>query len=229
MKSVEEVEMWVLDAINRELELQFLKQLIVIDFNLEDLISKDLDSPTISDSRKVIYLLEKKYKLIEITEIDNLKERKAHQKYGLDYSPSRETATSFVFKISNRQKFDDLYHKFKEKTPATSNVLSCRNLVLNLTQGTVKYGEKDPIEISPNMDEVKFLALLMSNDRIVKYDEIADKLDMTAQVTGRDQMIKSVQYLRRDIVPILENAGMTRKAIQDMIISKRNVGYKLNR
>jgi len=36
-----------------------------------------------------------------------------------------------------------------------------------------------------------------------------------------------VQYLRRDIVPILEEVGMTRSEIKRMIVSIRNKGYKL--
>jgi len=46
---------------------------------------------------------------------------------------------------------------------------------------------------------------------------------------NKQEIAKAVQYIRRNIVPILEKAGMTKSDIEDMILSKRNVGYKLIR
>ena len=41
------------------------------------------------------------------------------------------------------------------------NVISCGNLKVNLKKATLQYKEYDPIEISPNTDEIQFLLFLM--------------------------------------------------------------------
>ncbi len=117
MKSAEEVIWWVLEAIKRELELQEYGLLTVINFNLEDLTSKDPNSPSIEDARKAVYLLEKKYKALEIADIDNPKERKVHKKTGLDYRPTRGTTTLFVFEMPDRTKFNEIYREYEKKFP----------------------------------------------------------------------------------------------------------------
>jgi hypothetical protein len=112
----------------------------------------------------------------------------------------------------------------------TEGVFTWGELKIDLLKGTMQYKNNKPAEISPTQDEIKFLVLLIESDHIVKYGEIADKLDLNCRASSDPMEIaKAVQYLRRNIVPILEDAGMTRDEIEDMILSKRNVGYKLLR
>ena len=112
----------------------------------------------------------------------------------------------------------------------TEGVFTWRKLKLDLLKGILQYKNNKPTEISPTQDEIKFLILLIESDQIVKYGEIADKLDLNCRASSDPQEIaKAVQYIRRNIVPILEKAGMTKSDIEDMILSKRNVGYKLIR
>lgn len=121
MKSAEEIIWWVLEAIKRELELQEYGLLTVINFDLEDLTSKDSNSPSIKDVRKVVYLLERKYKALEVADIDYPKERKVHQENALDYRPTRGTATRFVFEMPDRTKFDDIYRDYRKKQQKISD------------------------------------------------------------------------------------------------------------
>jgi len=112
----------------------------------------------------------------------------------------------------------------------TEGVFTWRKLKLDLLKGILQYKNNKPTEISPTQDEIRFLILLMESEQIVKYGEIADKLDLNCRASSDPKEIsKAVQYLRRNIVPILEDAGMTKDEIEDMILSKRNVGYKLFR
>ena len=112
----------------------------------------------------------------------------------------------------------------------TEGVFTWRKLKLDLLKGILQYKNNKPTEISPTQDEIRFLILLMESEQIVKYGEIADKLDLNCRASSDPKEISTaVQYLRRNIVPILEDAGMTKDEIEDMILSKRNVGYKLFR
>lgn len=110
-----------------------------------------------------------------------------------------------------------------------NEIFTWGELKIDLAKGTIQYKNGVAKEISPAQDEVKFLILLMQTNQIVKYSEIAKKLDMNCQMADPAEVARAVQYLRRNIVPILEDVGMTRKEIQSMIISKRNIGYKLRR
>ncbi|MBU0569228.1 hypothetical protein KKB40_00410 [Patescibacteria group bacterium] len=109
-------------------------------------------------------------------------------------------------------------------------VFTWRELKLDLPKGTLQYKNNNQVEISPTQDEIKFLVLLMESYQIVTYGKIADKLDLNCRASSHPaEVAKAVQYLRRNVVPILEKAGMTRSEIEDMILSKRNAGYKLFR
>ncbi len=114
-------------------------------------------------------------------------------------------------------------------TKSNNEVFTWKELKIDLAKGMIQYKNGEAKEISPAQDEIKFLILLMQTNQIVKYSEIAKKLDMNCQMANPAEVARAVQYLRRNIVPILEDVGMTRKEIQNMIISKRNIGYKLRR
>ena len=112
----------------------------------------------------------------------------------------------------------------------TEGVYVWRELKIDLLKGVMQYKGNKPVEISPTQDEIRYLILLVESDQIVRYGEIADKLDLNCRASSDSKEIAvAVQYIRRNIVPILEDAGMTKDEIEDMIISKRNVGYKLVR
>ena len=112
----------------------------------------------------------------------------------------------------------------------TEGVYVWRELKIDLLKGVMQYKGNKPVEISPTQDEIRYLILLVESDQIVRYGEIADKLDLNCRASSDSKEIAvAVQYIRRNIVPILEDVGMTKDEIEDMIISKRNVGYKLLR
>lgn len=123
---------------------------------------------------------------------------------------------------------DDLAQTAQLARP-DNEVFTWGKLKIDMTKGIMQYKSGKAKEISPSQDEIKLLVLLMQTNRIVKYSEIAKKLDMNCQMADPAEVARAVQYLRRNIVPILEGVGMTRREIQNMIISKRNIGYKLRR
>ncbi|KKS81636.1 MAG: hypothetical protein UV55_C0011G0030 [Candidatus Gottesmanbacteria bacterium GW2011_GWC1_43_10] len=53
------------------------------------------------------------------------------------------------------------------------NNLVCGNLRIDLEQGTICYGNNNPIEISPSNNIVKFLVILMRGGKAIEYVEIA--------------------------------------------------------
>ena len=184
----------------------------VLTLSLWDFRNKNGDLIPKDDLKKVFRLLKEK-KLLQIIDISCL------DKLG--------RFRGEVVKVEvNREKSQIL----DDKTRSKEEIVIWRDLKINLSQGTMQYKNKKPIEISPTQDEIKYLVLLMESDHIVKYGEIADKLDLNCRASSNPKEIATaVQYIRRNIVPILVDAGITRDEIEDMILSKRNVGYKLFR
>ena len=132
--------------------------------------------------------------------------------------------------------YDDYCDKIKRQhkqiistTNDEQNTLEWNGLKLSLTEGTLQYKNNPSKDVSPSEEEIMFLALLMRAKRIVEYTEIARELKMNCYHPGikNEDISRNVQYLRRDIVPVLEEVGMTRNEIKRMIISIRNKGYKL--
>ena len=184
----------------------------VLTLSLWDFRNKNGDLIPKDDLKKVFRLLKEK-KLLQIIDISCL------DKLG--------RFRGEVVKVEvNREKSQIL----DDKTRSKEEIVIWRDLKINLSQGTMQYKNKKPIEISPTQDEIKYLVLLMESDHIVKYGEIADKLDLNCRASSNPKEIATaVQYIRRNIVPILVDAGITRDEIEDMILSKRNVGCKLFR
>lgn len=121
------------------------------------------------------------------------------------------------------------YKQIRSSLIEEEDILEWKTLKLNLSKGTLQYKNNSPKDVSPGEEEIKFLALLMRAKRIVEYTEIARELKMNCYHPGitNEDIARNVQYLRRDIVPILEEVGMTRSDIKRMIVSIRNRGYKL--
>jgi len=121
--------------------------------------------------------------------------------------------------------------KKQEQVDNTQTELICENLHINLTQGTICYANNNVIEISPDNKIVKFLIILIENRRVVEYVEIAKKLEMNCwheEVKNKD-VARDIQFLKRDTVTFLKNkVGMTNGNIRKIIISKKNIGYKMH-
>ena len=109
------------------------------------------------------------------------------------------------------------------------DILEWKDLKLNLSKGTLQYKNNPPRDVSPGEKEIMFLAFLIRANRIVEYFEIARELNMNCYHPGvaNKDVARNVNFLRRDIVPILEGVGMSRNEIKKMIVSVRNKGYKL--
>lgn len=121
----------------------------------------------------------------------------------------------------------------KLERPKVSRMLKSGLLNLNLTTGTLQYGNNLPVEISPEKTEVKFLAILMSNQRIVEYKELGEEFMRGSSIdrATNQGMARNIQFLKRDLLSYLkENVGMPKdqvRAISKMIEAKRGKGYKL--
>ena len=141
-----------------------------------------------------------------------------------------------MIRFTTTHLYDDYYKEIeKQYTQIDStvseqqNILQWQELKLDLSKGTLQYKNSPPIDVSPSEEEIMFLAVLMRAKRIVEYVEIARELKMNCYHQGvtNEDLARNVQYLRRDIVPVLEKIGMPRSEIKRMIVSIRNKGYKL--
>jgi hypothetical protein len=107
---------------------------------------------------------------------------------------------------------------------------TCGDLTLDLSKAIIRYKDKVR-EISPTQIEIRLLTLLMRADRVFEYSEIAGRLELNSYqkgITNKD-IARTIQYIRRDLAPILESVGMTKEGIENLILTKRNFGYKIRR
>lgn len=117
--------------------------------------------------------------------------------------------------------------------PKVNRRLKAGLLTIDFTEGTLQYGDNPSVEISPEKAEIKFLAILMSNQRIVEYKELGEEF-MRGLSSDRDtnkDSARNIQFLKRDLIFYLKKEARMPQdqvtAISKMIEAKRGKGYKL--
>lgn len=173
-----------------------------------DLIPKD-------DLKRILRLLEEK-KLLQIIDTSCLDKLGRFQ---------GETVTVKI----DREYFNNLGGKVV--AAQTGNELTWKDLKVDLTKGILQYRNNKPIEITSEQDEIRFLVLLMREDKILEYKEIAKQLEMNCYHEGviNSDIAREVNFLKRNLATVLKRAGMRKNDIATMILTKRKVGYKLQR
>jgi hypothetical protein len=111
--------------------------------------------------------------------------------------------------------------------PKVNRRLKSGLLTIDFTVGTLQYDNNPPVKISPNKVEISFLAYLMSNQRIVEYEElIKEFMGNLSSASPRD-----IQFLKRNLLAYLrKGANMPTdqvKAISKMIEAIQGDGYIL--
>ena len=114
-------------------------------------------------------------------------------------------------------------------TPSPDKELTCGLLKVNISQSTIQYKDNTVVEISTGNNIIKFLILLMENRRVVEYIKIAKELKLNFYHEGmaNEEVAREVHFLRRDLINYLKTLGMSKTETQQMLVTKRNVGYKL--
>ena len=140
--------------------------------------------------------------------------------------------SGLVSNLTNRiaNEIEDAKEVRQSTAPPSDNQLRCSGLLLDLDQGIIQYRDNSPVEISPDNSVVKMLIFLIRNEKVAEYIEIAKSLEMGCWYEGatNKDVARDVQFLRRDLATFLrDKVGMSEQEIQDMIITKKNLGYKL--
>lgn len=141
--------------------------------------------------------------------------------------------TSGIIFIEILPKFDKFYKKYKQKFPIYRNKLKCGALNLDLDKPEIQYKKRKPIIIQPGSNNIKFLAILLRNKRVVGYKEIALELGFItssrSEVTDID-VAKQVIAAKEELTDFLEKiVGMDIDEINGMIINIKKIGYKIVR
>ncbi len=173
-----------------------------------DLIPKD-------DLKQILRLLEEK-NFLQIVDMSCLNKRGRFAGEEIKIKIGREK----LLTVNNEAQIDK-----------TEGLFTWGELSLNLLKGTMQYKNNKPKEITPEQDEIKFLVLLMKADTILEYKEIAKELEMNCYHDGvtNSDVAREVNFIRRNLVTILKDTGMSDKDIKLMILTKRKAGYKLQR
>lgn len=138
---------------------------------------------------------------------------------------------NYRFQNIDHQRLTEVYIQLKTDFQALNGVYRCGKLVLDITESSLKYKNNPPVKgISPQNQEVQFLVYLIQNEnKIVKYLSIARELNLNSSGPGatNQSVARNVQFVRRNLGYLLENAGMTKDAINKIIINKTKLGYQL--
>lgn len=117
----------------------------------------------------------------------------------------------------------------------TNNTYAHKGLKLNIKEGTLQYRNGRVVGVELDSKPIKLLILLLKNlGDIVTYQAISKELDIGSYVEKRDNqggktnhLSEAIKYIKRELVNMLMNTGIDRSKITNMLISKRNYGYKL--
>lgn len=112
------------------------------------------------------------------------------------------------------------------------SILRCKDLTVNLSQGTISYENNEPVQINIAKNHIQLLIILMKHNRIVEYTEIAKKLNLNCyhkNCTNTD-VAREIQYLKRDLREFLtESIGIFPQDFDSMFRTVRKVGLQLSR
>lgn len=146
----------------------------------------------------------------------------------------RQDDEDFAKYVAEKQEIDP-FTKREDKLvrPKVSRIIKAGLLSLNLTTGTLQYGNNPPVEISPDKTEIKFLAILMSNQRIIEYKELGEEFmrGSSEDRASNEGIGRTIHFLKRDLLDYLKkDAHMPEKqvkAISKIITAVRGKGYRL--
>ena len=206
--------LWVFDAINGTRQIQEYGQICVVEIDFLELTHNDPDSPSLKDIKNILCTqLEKRLGVVEIVE---------------KYTDDWDSATHFLLEV-DREKFGREHTWFKSESTH-----ECGQLRVNLDAGTIQYGNKEPVTVSPKEMRVAFLALLIEGDgQIVEYVKIAKDLGMNCWNEGVKEgdkdVHRSVHQLKKDVRKFLiKRVKVPASKVDIMITAERNAGFKIN-
>ena len=121
----------------------------------------------------------------------------------------------------HKEKKDKLLHKIGDK------ILRWHDLVLHKSKATLTYKDNSPVSISFS-NPIKLLIFLLDNKgNVSEYTAIAKKLQLNAyseDSTNKD-LARTIQLIKKELIPILMQAGMSGNEIKNMIQTITNTGY----
>jgi len=116
--------------------------------------------------------------------------------------------------------------------PQTQSVKGIQwdGLEINYHQATLQYRDNDSVEIGLKNQEIRWLAcVLRKSGDVAQYVEIAfaighiSKEQMKTKANG--EVARNVQMVKKLVVKLLKEAGMTQDEINTMIVVKRGQGF----
>ncbi len=122
------------------------------------------------------------------------------------------------------------YYRSKSKKYKQEKVFTCGDLLLNLKETKVIFKKYNPVPIQPHNQEIIMLKMLMERKgKVVENKQVAYEIGLASpnQNKENEDFADDIKHIKRKVVKILEKAGMTKKEIDTMIGSRRNIGYIL--
>lgn len=124
-------------------------------------------------------------------------------------------------------KAEEIPHSVPKK-----KVLRWGHLVIDYQQATLRYKNKKTIEITPDSQIVKWLTCVIEkNGEVAEYVEVALAIEHISekQQKENDDVGRYVQLVKKRVVSLLQRAGMTKKEIDQMLITKRGFGFAMRK
>lgn len=113
--------------------------------------------------------------------------------------------------------------------PTEESEVQWGGIFIDLNHATLQYKENPVIEIVPKNAEIKWLlCVLRKQGQVAEHTEIAVATGIiTNQQSDKNNqaVARQVQFIRKRVVLVLKDAGMTPTEIKQMLLSKPGIGY----
>lgn len=113
-----------------------------------------------------------------------------------------------------------------------ANRIEINGLLINLSEGKIKYDLGKEIRITPTSQEIKLLVYLIEKQNtIVRYKELAKQLGIKIEEGGYfdKDLARTIQLIKKNLVSLLKSVGMSEKDTRDFIRCERSNGLILYR
>lgn len=134
------------------------------------------------------------------------------------------TSASHETDTSNSSPIQSIPHDKINRT------LHWRSLKLDKEKQQIQFNNGDTKELSLGLNHIKLLVLLLENQKVVEYIDIAKTLELNCyhEKAKNADVKREVQAIKRDLVDyLIGNLGMKKQEINNLIVSKNKFGYRL--
>ena len=116
--------------------------------------------------------------------------------------------------------------------PAEQKIVRWEGLVIDFQRSVLRYKDHAAIEIAPGLQTIKWLVCVIhKNGEVAEYVEVALAIGHISEKQNKtnNEVGRNVQLVKKKVITLLQEAGMTKQEIDQMILTKRGFGFAMRK